>query len=205
LLVRGDRTLARQELVKARADPAYRNSALRLLAQVDETVKARKFDFSRLDQTDAWELEGAWTLRGGALIHDDANVGVARLKGLAYKAEGFELALDLTFLESEGMFEVQVGADSEHCVWFTLGSAGYEARSIIGQKTANTRAAWTMRPNEKVPVKCAVRGDVLTVSAGGASLVPLKLNGMGALSGPLTLRAQGLRLALDNVDVRQGE
>ena len=62
-----------------------------------------------------------------------------------------------------------------------------------------------MEPNEKYEVTCSINGDVLLVTVAGSKMRPLTLGGLKDLEGPVTLRAQGVRLALDNVEMRQTE
>jgi hypothetical protein len=205
LLLRGERDMALQFLAQVRKIAMFRDPAMKLLAQVDDNMKAQSFDFSRLAQIDSWVLDGMWSVRGGKLIHEDSNVGVAKLKDVTYHANGFEMMLELTFLEDEGMFEVQLGADAERCLWFAIGSDGYEARCTIGSQSAVKRDTWKMRTGEKHLLACTIQGDTLIVSGDGKAMKELELPGMSQLAGPVTLRAQGLRLALDNIALRQAD
>jgi len=206
LLARGEKALARQEIQKARSDPALRAVADRLLGAADESVKVRRFEFSRFDETEAWELDrGAWVVKDGSLVNEDAREGRARLKDVTYRARGFQLALEVAFLEPGGLLEVQLGPDAEHCVWFSLGSGGYEARCTIGGGSAVERSEWTPKTGERQSVRCKIDGDTLSVSVDGKAMKPLGLAGLGSLEGPLVLRSQGARLALDNIEARQAE
>jgi hypothetical protein len=144
-------------------------------------------------------------MRGGQLIHEDSEPGSAQLKGTSYRADKFKASLELTFLESEGMFELQLGADNDNCVWFALGSAGYEASVMLNGKPNKTHGRWTMRTGEKSIVECSIDNDTLLVTVDTVKLKPLKHRQLSQLNGPIIVRAQGLRLALDNIAMRQTE
>jgi hypothetical protein len=205
LLQVGDRDAAQRQLAEARKSPAYRDKAMQMLEKVDARMKAHMFDFSRFDQADSWGLEGMWSVRGGKLIHEDSDVGVATLKDVSYSADGFEMMLELTFLEDEGMFEVQLGSASDRCVWFAIGSEGYVSRCSIGGRSSVERDTWRMRVGERHMLACTIRGDTLIVSGDGKAMKELEMTGMSGLNGPVTLRAQGLRLALDDIALRQAD
>jgi hypothetical protein len=205
LLSRGERGLARQELDKARRDPGLRARALDLLEQVDESIKARRFDFSRFEEASAWELEGNWGVQRGRFVHLDSGVGVARLREPGYRAAGLDLAFDVTFLDSEGTLEAGLSEAEGSYVRFTLGSEGYEVSAKAGGASSEARKAWSMRRAATYSIACLVIGDSVAVSVDGRPMKGLTMKGLGEVLGQLTFRAQGGRLDLDNIAVRQAE
>jgi len=205
LFLRGERAAARRELEKAEQDAATRDRALDLIGQLDARAKVRRLDFSTYEQIDAFRLEGKWQMRGGRLAHEGARVGTATLKGVEYRAEGYRLAFAVEFLEDAGAIEVQLGAGEDKCVWFSLGSAGYQARMQIKGNASDVQGDWTMTAGKVVKVSCRIDGDKLSVRAGGRGLKPLQARGLGRLVGQVVFRAQGGRLALDDISMRQVE
>jgi len=205
LFLRGERSAARRELEKAEQDAATRDRALDLLGQLDARAKVRRIDFSTYEQIDALRLEGKWQMRGGRLAHEGARVGTATLKGVEYRAEGYRLAFAVEFLEDAGAIEVQLGAGEDKCVWFSIGSAGYQARMQMKGNASDVQGDWTMTAGKVVKVSCRIDGDRLSVRAGGRDLKPLQARGLGRLVGQVVFRAQGGRLALDDISMRQVE
>ncbi|MHC4248857.1 MAG: protein kinase domain-containing protein, partial [Planctomycetota bacterium] len=153
LFLRGERRGARRELEKAGKDAATRERAEALLGQLDARAKVRRLDFSTYEQIDALRLEGSWRVRDGRLTHGGSRVGAATLRGVEYRAGGFHLTFYVEFLEDVGAVEVQLGPSSDKCVWFSLGSAGYQARMQLGDDAADVQGKWRM-----------VSGKVLAVS-----------------------------------------
>lgn len=204
LLRRGEKALAAQELRKARSEPSLRAKVDMLLAALEESSGTRRFEFSRFDDVDSWELEGGeWIVKDGKLVRENPQEGRARLKGRTYRADGLKLSFELTFLEPGGLLEVQLGQEPERCVWFSLSSGGYEARASSGGNSVSERSDWTPKLGEPQLVKCSIENDVLSVSIAGKAMKPLQLPGLGGLEGSLTLRSQGGRLALDNIEISQ--
>jgi serine/threonine protein kinase len=204
LLSRGSWLQARRELERARTDPAVREQVEGLLAQVDVGMKTEVFDFSRFDQGLVWKTEGdsKWAVRGGVFVHEDSGVGSATLTTRTYGAVGFYVAFEVAFLEQIGALEVQLGSGDES-VWFSLGSSGYEARSSAGGEEAKARGEWRMQPETRHKVKAVMTEKGLSISVDGRKLPALKTPGLDRIRGHLTFRAQGARLALDDVEIRQ--
>ena len=205
LFLRGERSAARRELEKAEQDAATRDRALDLIGQLDARAKVRRLDFSTYDQIDTLRLEGAWRVRGGRLTHEGARVGTATLKGVDYRADGYRLAFAVEFLEDTGAIEVQLGADEDKCVWFSIGSGGYQARMQMNGNASDVQGDWTMTAGRLIEVSCRIDGDRLSVRAAGKELKPLQARGLAGLVGQVVFRAQGGRLALDDIAMRQAE
>lgn len=203
LFLRGERAAARRELEKAKQDAATREKAEALLGQLDARAKIRRFDFSSYDQIDALRLEGSWRMRDGRLTHGGSRIGTATLRGVEYRADGFRLTFYVEFLEDAGAVEVQLGPASDRCVWFSLGSAGYQARMQLGDESADVQGDWTMVSGKVIAVSCRIEGDRLSVQAAGKGLKPLEAKGLGGLVGQVVFRAQGGRLAIDDIATRQ--
>jgi serine/threonine-protein kinase len=204
LLSRGSWLQARRQLERARADAAVREHVAALLAQVDVGMKTEVFDFSRFDQGLAWKTEGdsKWAVRGGVFVHEGSGVASATLTTRTYGAVGFYVAFEVAFLEQIGALEVQLGSDDES-VWFSLGSSGYEAKFSAGGEEAKARGEWLMQPETRHKVKAIMTEKGLSISVDGRKLPALKTAGLSSIRGYLTFRAQGARLALDDVEIRQ--
>ncbi len=205
LFLRGERRLARRELTRAKQGAATQDRAIALLEQLDARAKVRRIDFSNYEQAEALRLEGSWLMRGGRLTHGGSRVGTATLRGVDYRADGFQVTFMVNFLEEAGAIEVQLGPSSDKCVWFSLGSAGYQARMQIGGRSADVQDDWRMARGKVVAVTCRIEGDRLIVQAAGKGLKPLKARGLGRITGPVVFRAQGGRLAIDDITTRQTE
>ena len=204
LMSRGSWLLARRQLDQAGEDPAVRGRVEAFLAQVDRGMKTKRFDFSHFDQGAAWQTEGdsKWSVRGGAFVHEDSRVGAAALKTRTYRAVGFFITFEVRFLETIGALEVELGSGGES-VWYSLGSSGYEARCSGRGEEAKSRGEWRMRPNAVHKVESIITKDTLSISVDGQMLPPLKASAFDRITGHLTFRAQGARLELDNVEIRQ--
>jgi serine/threonine-protein kinase len=205
LFLRGERRLARRELTRAKQDAATQDRAIALLEQLDARAKVRRIDFSNYEQSQALRLEGSWRIRGGRLTHGGSRVGTATLRGVDYRANGFHVTFMVSFLEDAGAIEVQLGPSSGNCVWFSLGSAGYQARMQLGGRSADVQDDWRMVSGKVIAVSCRIEGDRLNVQAAGKGLKPLKARGLGGIAGPVVFRAQGGRLAIDDIVTRQAE
>jgi len=203
LLVRGERAEALKELREALQDKQTRPKATALIQQVNESMKLRRFEFSGLEE--GLTLDGAWEIEAGMLVYAGDGIGTAQVKDLSYRADGLELSFQVAFMDDGGLIEVQLGPDPEHCVWFALGSTGYQARCAVGDSVRDARDRWAMQPSTEYRVECLVIGNTLAVSVDARLMQSLEAPGLGGLEGPVTFRAQGSKLALDAIRILQGE
>lgn len=210
-VLRSEAAPARAILQPAVDKASTRIRALDLMGSFDARFRPRRFDFTTFDDAEAWDLRGTWTVSNGKLFHapdpdspeGDAAEGVACLRGRSFRADGLDVAFEVAFVDTDGALEVMLGEEGASSLWFSIGGAGYKARADLDGSSAEARTQLVITSMTLYEVSCVMLGDTLAVEVSGRRMEVLSAPGLGRVSGPLTFRAQGVRLALDEIAIRQ--